>query len=96
MFLSPACLHWPHIDVGRISIIFRGILSVVLFAVCSGIYINEEANDVVQAILKHFDENPQDSRFEQVIFIPSDKCHLFPKVWATSSEVELLQYVRPV
>ena len=58
----------------------RIFLCTVLLALCSSIYINEEANDVVQAILKHFDENPQDSRFEQVIFIPSDKCHLFPKV----------------
>ena len=58
----------------------RLFLSVVFVGLCSAIYINEEANEVVQAILKHFDENPQDSRFEQVIFIPSDKCHLFPKV----------------
>ncbi|CAB4017241.1 Hypothetical predicted protein, partial [Paramuricea clavata] len=57
----------------------RIFVSIVLLGICSAIYINEEANDVVQAILKHFDENPQDARFEQVIFIPSDKCHLFPK-----------------
>jgi hypothetical protein len=58
-----------------------------LLGICSAIYINEEANDVVQAILKHFDENPQDARFEQVIFIPSDKCHLFPKVCSNGGSI---------
>ena len=58
----------------------RIFVSIIAIGISSAIYINEEANDVVQAILKHYDENPQDSRFEQVIYIPLDKCHLFPKV----------------
>lgn len=45
------------------------------------ISLNDEAEELLMSILKEYEENPQDPRFEHVVQTPLEKCHLFPKVF---------------
>ena len=47
----------------------------------SGVYISEDAHNVLRRVLEDFEENPQNSRYDHVIFTDSTDCKFLPKVF---------------